>query len=491
MTRPIRWYDYITVNIFHLALTFLSQTNGVVVPLLVQMFVGEETQGAFYGEFRLWTLMIALLSQSLFGIISDRSVSRWGRRRPFIVLSTFINLVFIGGVIYITTLADKASAAGVINLQGFYFLLIVSILLQISSNIGQAAQQGVIPDVIPPEKRGKFSGVKALLELPVPMALSFLSSMFLIKKGMIREGLFVAMGVFVVCMLLALLIPEKPSLEKKSMRWAPFFRLVLMTAVFTLVLVVMRWAVRLVTEAADSFGGMNAQLLVLGLAGLVGMGIAVGLGVWISVRISIGERAAARNPSFTWWVINRLAFLVGAMNLSTFVVYFMQLRMGYEGTSAAGPGAVLLLVVAGFIMISSIAAGFLADRFGRKLLIIVSGVMAAAGTLVAISVPNLYVIYTGGAIVGLATGLFFTANWALGTEIVPKEEAGRYLGISNLAGAGAGAVGAYIGGPIADHFTTTFPQANGIGYVLVFGIYAALFLLSILPALLVKETQPA
>jgi MFS family permease len=59
------------------------------------------------------------------------------------------------------------------------------------------------------------------------------------------------------------------------------------------------------------------------------------------------------------------------------------------------------------------------------------------------------VIYVGGCIVGAATGMFFTTNWALGTDVVPKEEAGRYLGISNLAGAGAGAVGAYIGGPIA------------------------------------------
>ena len=66
--------------------------------------------------------------------------------------------------------------------------------------------------------------------------------------------------------------------------------------------------------------------------------------------------------------------------------------------------------------------------------------------------PSLPVIYLGGVIIGIATGLFFASNWALGTVLVPKEEAGRYLGISNLAGAGAGAVGAYIGGPIADYF---------------------------------------
>jgi MFS family permease len=66
----------------------------------------------------------------------------------------------------------------------------------------------------------------------------------------------------------------------------------------------------------------------------------------------------------------------------------------------------------------------------------------------------------------------------LGTEIVPQEQAGRYLGLSNLAGAGAGAIGAYIGGPIADN----------VGYVPLFAIYGAMFLLSILALIGVQET---
>jgi MFS family permease len=83
--------------------------------------------------------------------------------------------------------------------------------------------------------------------------------------------------------------------------------------------------------------------------------------------------------------------------------------------------------------------------------------------------------------------VFFTTNWALGTDVVPKDEAGRYLGISNLAGAGAGAVGAYIGGPIADYFTVRFPEQPGLGYLLVFAIYAALFFLSTVVLVRVRE----
>jgi MFS family permease len=78
-------------------------------------------------------------------------------------------------------------------------------------------------------------------------------------------------------------------------------------------------------------------------------------------------------------------------------------------------------------------------------------------------------------ILGLATGLFMTANWALGTELVPAQEAGRYLGVSNLAGAGAGIVGASLGGPVADYLNSLIP---GSGYLVLFACYGVLFALS-------------
>jgi hypothetical protein len=227
----------------------------------------------------------------------------------------------------------------------------------------------------------------------------------------------------------------------------------------------------------EGVSSTSSLLFLIGGIGLAAMVIAVGLGVWTSIRISIGEAAAA-NPSFTWWVINRLAFLVGTTNLSSFAVYFLQGRLGYAEEKAAEPASQLMMVVGVFILISALSSGWLSDKFGHKRLVTFSGIVASLGTLIIILTTNLNIIYVGGCIIGVATGFFFTANWALGTELVPKKEAGRYLGISNLAGAGAGAVGAYIGGPVADFFTARVPEVPGLGYVLLFAIYGILFLLS-------------
>ncbi len=126
MNRPIRWYDYITFNIYFLGLTTLSQTNGLVIPLLVQGFVGEAQQGTYFGVYRLWTLMVALLAQALMGMLSDRSTLRWGRRRPFIFVGTLLNMAFIVAIGF---------SAGLEGMDGFWILFAIAIFQQISSNM--------------------------------------------------------------------------------------------------------------------------------------------------------------------------------------------------------------------------------------------------------------------------------------------------------------------------------------------------------------------
>ncbi len=272
------------------------------------------------------------------------------------------------------------------------------------------------------------------------------------------------------------------------MDWGPIVRLLLMTGVFTLIILGSGQVVKLVSGLMKGVTSPAALFIIMGLFGLAGMLVAVALGVWLSVRISLGDKAR-ENPSFTWWVVNRLAFLVGAVNISTFAVYFLQGRLGYEKEAAAAPASRLILFVGVFILISTLPAGWLTDRFGEKRMVAISGLVAIVGTLIALSIPSLPIIYVGGCIIGISFGFFYTANWALGTFLVPKQEAGRYLGISNLAGAGAGAVGAYIGGPIADFVTAQVPQVPGFGYVLIFSIYGLLFLFSILALTQVKKSR--
>ena len=472
--KPLRWYDAITINNYFFALTVRSQSlTPLIVPLLIQQFVGDETKGTSYGNLRLVSLMVALLVQAMAGMLSDRSTSRWGRRRPFILVSTALEILAFLGVGFIAGSMD--------GMAGYWALFGVIVFSMIASNIGHGAAQGLIPDLVQPSQRGKYSGIKAFFELPLPLIFVAFTISRMVSAGNLWAAIISIIIVFVVSTALTMLVRETPLKKPaKPIDWAEILRLVAMTVLFSLVIVVIGAGVRWLLVYTLAMTG-SKSLILTGLIGVVGMLLAVALGVIASVRISLGKEAD-KNPSFAWWVINRLAFLVGANNLASFVLYFIQERFPeMQGSAAAQPASLLMMVVGVAILVISIPSGWLTDKFGPKPLLLASGLLAALGTLVVILSQAMPMLYVGGVMIGLASGMFFSSNWALGTSLVPKEEAGRWLGISNLAGAGAGAVGAYIGGPIGD----------GAGYVLLMGLYGFLFLFSTLALVKIKPEASA
>jgi MFS family permease len=461
--------SYITINIYWFALTTRSQVlTPLIVPVLVQRFVGESVKGTYVGRMRLWALMVALLVQAVMGLLSDRSTLCWGRRRPFIVAGTLGELVVFALIGAIT---------GMEGMAGYWVLFGLYSLSMVASNTAHAATQGLIPDLVPVDQRGRFSGVKALLELPVPLVFTSFVVANMVAAGNLRGALFVLMAVLFLCMVITLFTRERPPEQvDRDVDWQPIVRLALMTGAFTVVI--------LGTGAVVNVAMVNLALspALTVVAGLMGMALAVLIGVRLSVAVGLGKADGdASRESFTWWVTNRLAFMVASTNLAGFMLYFLQERFpALSGEAAAGPAARVMMFVGLFIMVTAVPAGWLADKLGKRLLVAAAGVLAATGTGLILLVPAMTAMYIGGSLVGAAIGLFYSANWALGTEIVDQQSAGHLLGISNLAGAGSGAIGAYIGGPIAD--------ANG--YVVLFTIYGAMFLLSILALLGVEERRP-
>jgi MFS family permease len=343
-----------------------------------------------------------------------------------------------------------------------------------TSNTSHAATQGLIPDVVPIEHRGKFSGVKALFELPIPVIFVSLVLAPFVAKNNIFMALLITSIVLIISMAITMFVKEVP-IEKSNTKieWKPFLNLVWMTLAFTIVILGMGEIVKFGASLA-LFGNHRGLLVALGVAA---MSVAVVIGVWLSIRLALGKKESAQRKSYTWWVINRLAFMVGLTNLATFMVYFMQEKFGFVREAAAGPASQVTMLVGVFVLLLALPTGWLSDKFGKKMMLVISGCVATVGVLVLLLIPQLAGIYVAGGLIGAASGIFYSANWALGTELVPAEKAGKFLGIQNLAGAGAGAVGAYLGGPIADQ----------VGYTTLFAIYGFIFILSVIALIGIKE----
>jgi MFS family permease len=463
--QPIRWYQYLFMNANWFALTLRSQVlAGLLIPLLVQGFVGEAQKGTYFGFIRLWGLMAAVLLQALFGILSDHSRLPWGRRRPFILAGTLLEVLLI---------LSLAWVAGLQGLSGYYVLFAVYLLSMASTNLSQSATQGFIPDLVPPEKRGLAAGVKTLLEVPLPLVIFGLVIAPIVQKGNILAGLLITCAAMLACMGLAMFVKEKPLTSAPALNWKPFVSLLVMTGAFTGLILGLGQFVQAALPLLPT-----GNRLVFGAVGVTAMTIAVVAGVFASLYIHLGASASQNRP-FTWLVINRLAALVAINNIGVFLLYFVQEKFNLPGKQAAGLAGTLPLVLGVCVILFGLLAGWLSDQVDRRLLTVSSGLIGALGVAVMVLGQTQPLMYVAAGLIGMAYAIFSVASWALGTDIIPKERSGEFLGLQNIAGAGAGAIGAYIGGAIAD----------ASGYVLLMSMFGVMFLFSSVAAVFVRPIR--
>ncbi len=138
--QRLRWYDHVGINVFWLGLNIRNNAFGsIFLPYLIAQFVGADIRNTALGEMRTIGLVMAMLVQPAMGFLSDRSMSRWGRRRPFIVVGALLDVVFLAAFALATNL---------------WFLVVAVLLIQFSSNISHGALQGLIPDLVPEDQRG-------------------------------------------------------------------------------------------------------------------------------------------------------------------------------------------------------------------------------------------------------------------------------------------------------------------------------------------------
>ena len=127
----------------------------VVVPAQVLLIVasgsvGSAEQAAYLGRLAAVAAVIAVFLQPLVGLLSDRTRTAWGRRRPHIVWGTAIMLLGAAGL---TRASDPWSFAAAF------------LVLQAGNSAAIAAYQGLLPDLVPRRQRGSASGFLGLMTI--------------------------------------------------------------------------------------------------------------------------------------------------------------------------------------------------------------------------------------------------------------------------------------------------------------------------------------
>jgi MFS family permease len=489
MKRKLKWHEYLTLNAQWFGLNVASGSiTPVILPYLVALFVANDHKNTYLATIRVVSLAVAMLIQPIAGMVSDRTTAQWGRRRPYILWGTILNLIFLLVVGISPQLRDAPADdffQSTIGVSTSYVVLLAGIVLvQAAANIIFGALIGLIPDLVPKDQRGRASGVKAVFELLPAFLIIFIGP--LVDAGRIWLVIGIVMGVLLLTMLITVIFVHEEKLKEKPPGGISerVWRLMALTGIFVIVTQGAVWFVRTGANALSERGfNLGIQIALVGVAGLIAMAGSIFIGVYLGAWVGIGKEAP-KQTSFIWWVINRLLFLAAVGSIQGFALFY--LRDYLKAENPASMTTQLLAAVGIFLIPSALGGGHLADRMGRKRLVAYAGILAATGTLILLFSTNFIMVVVSGCVIGLGTGIFMATSWALGTDLVPPAEAGRYLGISNLAGAGAGIVGTGIGGPMADFFNVLKP---GLGYLVIFAIYGALFILSI--ASLTKVDIPA
>lgn len=338
--------------------------------------------------------------------------------------------ILLGGVLAIVSLFLLAAVSAF--LHSWWFLLGAYLLLQFADNIAQGAYQGFIPDNVPEGKRGRASGAMGVAQIVGNVGGLAVATFFIDQH---QPGL----AIMVICLVfIAMLVPTLFLVHEEPLTDTP---------------------------AKHHTSGFNL------------------------IRLFAELR---HYPDFVRFIVSRLFVLTALATITVFAFYFLQDVLGQAEGMLGQSYTMLGLVVVGFSLLSIFPAVWLSDRIGRKKLVIISCSVGVVGMVLLSTAHTMTEVMLYSSLLGIATGSFNSIDWALATDLIPKEAAGRFMGISNLAGAGSQALAALLGGSLRDGFNAlgeTFLHTKNLGYNALFLCGAVYFLLGIYFLLKVKEPQ--
>ena len=433
--RHLNHLDFALLSIYWVAIGYLwTSLGGLIIPDLVLQLVGKEHEGVALGVLEGIGSLMAVVWQPVMGAVSDRTQSRWGRRRPFIAIGT------VGDVIFLIGLALSG---------GYWLVVIFYFLLQTASNTAQGPYQGLMPDVVPASQRGTASGYYGVSNVAGLLAGTVGAGFILAHAGRITAILSIC-GLLLATMLpTVLLIPDRSQPNR------------------------------------EQFTGIRQAIITTFARPL-------------------------RYPNFLWLMASRLLILMGLVGIQSFVFfYFSNVFFGGDRQATITASYTLQGLVIVCALVIALPAARASDRFGRRPFILMGGLLGAAGLLMlvfshyellpaqlvepmarALKVPELAAQATlVGILIGIGYGLFFSVDWAFIQDVIPGDEAGLFMGFSNIATAGSGIIARFVGGFLLDPFNAG-PRIFGLpgGYPVIFSVFCAWLLIGALLIFKVPET---
>jgi len=315
---------------------------------------------------------------------------------------------------------------------GLVWLAIGYMGLQFTSNIAHGPAQGLLPDKIPPEKHGAASGVKNLLDMTGLVVASLVMGNLLDPDA---PNALIPLGVVAVMLMIGTLVTVLGAREAPTNSNQPE-------------------SPHADTQEAATLRSRIPRL--------------------------------TRDTPYTWLIASRFLFLLGIYDIQVFAQYYIRDVIPTDNPIKLTGDLLASITLA--LIACALIGGWVGDRIGHKRVQYVASGIGSLGCLLLLMAREASTLLVTGCITGIGIGLFITANWALLSRFAPLAQAGVYLGLTNLATAGSGALGRLMG-PVIDGLNNARPGAYG-GYTAMFIFGAVCTGLSALLLAKVVEQRP-
>jgi len=145
--------------------------------------------------------------------------------------------------------------------------------------------------------------------------------------------------------------------------------------------------------------------------------------------------AALRDRDFAWLLAGRLTVNVGNALGTGLLLFFLLYGLDRDPATAEDELLLLILVYTVFVVIASIAAGWVSDRTGRRIPFVVwSAVVQGLASVLLVVTPSLTTAMIAAALLGIGYGAYMSVGLALGTDLLPHpEDHARDLGFVNVS----------------------------------------------------------
>ena len=371
---PLRFL--VTLSIYWLGILTIQYGLGVVIlPSRVEDMLGPGNAGTGLAAVNAVAVIASIFVQPTVGMVSDYTITRWGRRKPYIFIGGLLDMLFLVGI---------ATANTFVALAAFYFLI------QFSSNFAQGPFQGYVPDLVPAKQVGTASGLMGLMIVLGSIVGVGIASQGLQEGGSIAVATMALGAVEIVAMLIV------------------------------------------VTQVHEGTRGPTRTTS------------------WIRVAMSAWGTDILREKSVLWLLLVRLLFLGAAAAATSLGLYYFQRTHGLAQDEAARMVFFGTVIVAGMSALASLPGARLSDRYGRKPIIYGGMILTAIGLLGLALAPSPYLAVALFVPAGVGIGAFLSVDWALMTDVIPKQTSARYMGILNAGTAMATPVYLIVGGLVMD-----------------------------------------